>query len=321
MNANNRRILLACAALVAITLSGAGCAAGTNPASALTPGAAESHAHQAQQKLYVANYLANSGIGAVLVYSTGKTPQLIQTITDGVPKPYSLWVDDTGILYAINLPYLSSGANLAEYEPGSGSPFFITGNDIPDSAAVAVDSNQNVYLAGSIDSKSILELYPKGSSTPSRTFTVPSSGTLSAPESLTFDPSGNLLVGVLALPKQDNAVFRFSPGSAQFTNLGLKKMPGAIVAADAAGNLYVGGDDATGDTRTIAVYAPNQTKASRKIHLPPSGFAVTGLTVSAGGTLYVGSRSLVYEYAPGSRKPKTTLNSNAPGIFGLALSP
>jgi hypothetical protein len=43
--------------------------------------------------------------------------------------------------------------------------------------------------------------------------------------------------------------------------------------------------------------------------------------VSANGTLYVGSRALVYKYAPGSSKPETTLNTYAPGILGLALSP
>jgi hypothetical protein len=278
-----------------------------------------------QQKLYIANLF-----GGVLVYSAGKNPQLLQTITDGVPKPFSLWVDDTGILYALNATYLSKSPDIAEYEPGAASPFFVLTNDIPSFGYVAVDSSQNVYVTGGLngsDGKSILELYPKGSSDPSETLNVPTSGAVSGSSSLAFDPSGDLLVGVASLEKGDNAVFRLPSGSQTFTNLGLKKMPAAQIATDAAGNIYAGGGGDDG-IRTISVYAPGQTKPSRAIHLSPQAIGVTALTVSANGRLYVASQvstqRLIYEFAPGASKPDVTLDIPASVEVegeGLALSP
>jgi hypothetical protein len=103
-------------------------------------------------------------------------------------------------------------------------------------------------------------------------------------------------------------------GSQNFANLSLKKVPGGLAAADAAGNIYVGGG-----TRAINVYAPGAAKPKRTIRIP-GGHLVTALTVAGNGRLYVGSQSIVYEYAPGARKPETTLFTSA-GIGGLALSP
>jgi len=306
----------------------AGCASGVGGSSIagspglLTPSQAVNVAAQSQQKLYIANVF-----GSVLVYSAGKSPQLLQTITDGVPKPFSLWVDDTGILYALNATYRSSSPNVAEYEPGAESPFFAIANDVPNFGYVAVDGSQNVYLTGQIgsDGKSILELYPKGSSNPSETLNVPTSGKLSGSDTLAFDPSGDLLIGILSLEKKDDAVFRLPPGSQTFANLGLKKMPAAQIAADATGNIYAGGGGDAG-IRTIAVYAPGQTKPSRTIKLPQQSIGVTALTVSANGTLYVATQlstqHVILEYAPGASKPDVTLDivASVEGE-GLALSP
>ena len=316
-------------ATVVLAALAAGCVGGVGGSSfsgassgGLTPSQAANVAAKSQQKLYIANVF-----GSVLVYSAGKNPQLLQTITDGVPKPFSLWVDDTGILYALNATYRSSPPNVAEYEPGAESPFFVLTNDIPNFGYVAVDSSQNVYVTGAIGSggQAILELFSKGSSNPSETLNVPTSGKLSGSDSLTFDPSGDLLVGILSLEKKDDAVFRLPPGSQTFTNLGLKKMPAAQIAADAAGNIYAGGGGDAG-IRTIAVYAPGQTKPTRKIHLSQLAIGVTALTVSANGRLYVASQvstqHLVYEYAPGASKPDVTLDiaASVEGQ-GLALSP
>jgi hypothetical protein len=317
-------------ATIALAAFAGGCASGVGGSS--LPGAATSGfasslpakvASKTQQKLYIADVF-----GEVLVYSAGKNPQLLQTITDGVPKPFSLWVDDTGILYALNASYLSKSPDIAEYEPGAASPFFVLTNDIPSFGYVAVDGNQNVYVTGGLNGsggKSILELFPKGSSNPSETLNAPSTGELSGSSTLAFDPSGNLLLGIASIEKSEDAVFRLPSGSQTFTNLGLKKMPAAQIAADAAGNIYAGGGGDDG-IRTISVYAPGQTKPSRKIHLSSQTFGVTALTVSADGRLYVASQvstqHLIYEFAPGASKPDVTLDiAGSVEGEGLALSP
>jgi sugar lactone lactonase YvrE len=91
----------------------------------------------------------------------------------------------------------------------------------------------------------------------------------------------------------------------------LHKPPGGAIAFDAAGNLYVGGNN------SVAVYPPNSRKASRTITVEKG---VGALAVDAAGELYVGTASGVSEYAPGAADPTTTFT--IPGhVGGLALSP
>ena len=304
-------------AIVALAIGAAGCAGNGNPRFAALPaagGSALRSAHfgkAASQKLYVANVT-----GGVLVYSAGKNPQLLQTITNGAYRPNSVWVDDAGILYLVNQPNSSGLADLPEFQPGASTPFFTISNGIPDFGAVAADASQNVYVTGGGGNKSPsqLELYPKGSSSPSETLTVPQRGKISRSESLSFDPSGNLLIGVASLEKRDNTVFRLAAGSQTFTNLGLKSLPGGLIAADGAGKIYAGGG-----TSTIAVYAPNHVTPERRFQLP-HGYLVMSLTVDRSGRLYVSYEDTLYEYAPGARQPDTVLATGA-FIAGLALSP
>jgi hypothetical protein len=315
MNANYLCSIARVAGFVALATFAASCGGGAGPlgtAAAAQNGVPRSNAAtKTQQKLYVTNVN-----GGVLVYSAGPQPQLLQTITDGASRPFCDWVDGKGFLYIINMSNGTDQANLAEYKPGASSPFFTIASGIPNPGAIAADASQDVFVAGVLQGSEapILQLYPPGSSTPSQTLTVPTLGEVSAAESLTFDPSGNLLLGVDALPKRDTDVLRLAPGSQEFTHLGLKKMPGALIAADAAGNLYVGG----GGMR-IAVYSPGATTPERFIRLA-GPHPVSALTVDQDGTLYVGSGPYVYEFAPGARKPSSSFDSNAL-IGGLALSP
>jgi hypothetical protein len=296
----------------AMLVCASGCAGtnvlGTNPAvvSQNDMGGLTKHA---QQKLYVTDYN-----GGVLVYSTGTSPQLLQTIEQGAPKPYGAWVDKSGVLYVVNLQN-STDASLSEYKPGASSPFLQITSGIPNFGVVAVDDNQNVYVSGLINSSetSGVEIFPPGQTVPSQTLVIPTQGVVSRSESLTFDPSDNLLVGVAALPKRYDAVLRLSESSGQFTSLGLRDVRGGLATADAAGDLFT-----AGPTKKVSVFAPGSIKPTRIISLP--GFeTIDALAAAPDGTLYVAASPYVYIYPPGMHKPSATLNTGV-GIGGLAVT-
>jgi sugar lactone lactonase YvrE len=262
------------------------------------------------QKLYVSTIDG----GSVVVYSAGSNPALLQTITDGVPRPGGIWVDRHGVLYAVNVPDSSYQTSLPEYKSGATAPFQTITDGIVNCGNVAVDSKGNVYVTG-IDNTNgsfFLEIYPKGQLSPSETLTIPHTG-VGDPAGLAFDSTGALLVGESFFNVQPaGAVYRLPPGSQTFTNLGLHKINGGAIAVDAAGNLYVGGN------KSIAVFPPNSTKPSRIIKVSTTG--ISALAIDAGGHLYVGMNDSVSVYEPGAKKPTTTFE--IPGhVGGLTLSP
>jgi sugar lactone lactonase YvrE len=256
-------------------------------------------------------YVSTIDGGSVVVYSAGSNPTLLQTITDGVPRPGGIWVDKHGVLYAVNVPDAYYQTSLPEYKLGASNPFQTITDGIVNCGEVAVDSKGNVYVTG-IDTANgsfFLEIYPKGKLSPSETLTIPHTGT-SDPAGLAFDSTGALLVGESSLGSSSGAVYRLPAGSQTFTNLNLDKAPGGAIAVDAAGNLYVGGG-------SIAVYPPNSQKPARTINVP---HGVSALTLGSNGELYVGSFESVLKYAPHAKNPKTTFG--VPGhVGGLALSP
>jgi hypothetical protein len=265
-------------------------------------------------KLFVAN-----ATGGVAVYSTGSNPQLLQTITTGVPRPGGIWVDRRGTLYAVNVPTSSYQTSLPEYKPGAGAPFRTITNGIVNCGYVAVDKQQNVYVTG-VDTSSgsfFLEIYPKGQRSPAQTLTIPHPP-ISAVRGLAFDTTGALLVGESVYAKP-GVVYRLAPGSQTFTNLDLQNAPGGDIAVDKAGNLYAGTGSSAG-TQAIAVYPPNSTTPSRQIAVQN---ILDALAVAPNGELYTETTGYgppqISVYAPGSSSAMQTFNSAAGGL-GLALS-
>jgi hypothetical protein len=157
-------------------------------------------------------------------------------------------------------------------------------------------------------------VYPSGSRTYAHEYLVPTIGQVSGPEGLAFDSTGALLVGVFALANNRQggvgAVFRLDQRTGTFTNLNLQDAVGGLVATDAAGNLYVGGDT------VISVYAPGATTPSRLIHTKS---ALVTLTAASDGTLYVDTyNGGIAVYAPGKGYPSSSFTPQAQ-VSGLAL--
>jgi hypothetical protein len=274
-------------------------------------GEANSYA-QTTQKLYIAN-----AAGSVSVYSTGSSPTILQTISDGVPKPGGIWVDNGNNLYAVNLPGQSQQTSLPEYKPGANHPFRTVTNGIVNCEYVAVDGQRNVYVAGMANNTFFLEIYPKGQLSPAQTLTIPHP-TASRLSGLAFNSSGALLVGE-SIYLQKGVVYRLAPNSQHFTDLKLQDATGGTIAVDGVGNLYVGSGSSAGDQR-VTVYPPNATRPSRKIELQDELLA---LAVASDGTMYTEASGngpvQISVYPPGGSK-STQSFVVAGGGGGLALS-
>ncbi|HZY95741.1 MAG TPA: hypothetical protein VFE35_01430 [Candidatus Cybelea sp.] len=297
----------------------AGCSGGNGlPTASGIPPAARAqnwfHSAVASPKLYISN-----ATGGVAVYSTGSNPQLLQTITHGVPRTGGIWVDKRGILYAVNVPISSQQTSLPEYKPGASSPFRTITNGIVNCSYVAVDKLENVYVTG-VDTSNesfFLEIYRNGQLSPSQTLTIPHPQ-VSRVSGLAFDLTGALLVGESVYLKP-GVVYRLAPASQNFTNLNLQNAPGGAIAVDKAGNLYAGSGSSAG-AQAIAVYAPNSTTPSRQIAVQN---ILGALAVKPDGELYTETGGdgppQISVYAPGSNSPMQTFDAAAGGI-SLALS-
>jgi hypothetical protein len=263
------------------------------------------------QDLYIGNIL-----GGVLLYSTGKNPRQVGDITDQLPRVTSVWVNPAGVLYAFtdnrNYPY----ETIEEFEPGAQTPFFSLVLQHY-GLLVAADAEQNVYAQGeNAEGQQVIDVYPPGSQTYANEYVVPSIGSESGPAGMAFDPTGALLVGVVALANnrqgQVGAAFRLDAGSGTFVNLNLQKAHGGLIATDARGNLYVGGGT------LISVYAPGATNPSRIVRTKAT---IVALTAASNGTLYVDTyEGGITVYPPGKGRSKNHFAPEAQ-VSGLALGP
>ncbi len=305
--------------LAAIALALAGCSslAGAPTTGVPTTQAPMTHGNRppsGRQDLYIGNIL-----GGVPLYSTGKNPHEVGDITDKLPRVTSVWVDQTGVLYAFTDNRQYPYETIEEFEPGATSPFFSLILQHY-GAIVAADSAQNVYAQGEAvingQGQQVIDVYPPGSQNYANEYVVPSIGRVSGPQGMAFDSTGALLVGVAALASnkqgQVGAVFRLNAGSSTFVNLNLKKAYGGLIATDGSGNLYVGGGT------LVSVYAPGATSPSRIVHTKDT---VVTLMAASNGTLYVDTYTGgITVYAPGKVKPKNSFVPQAQ-VSGLALGP
>jgi hypothetical protein len=297
-------------ALVSLVLTGCSSVAATPVVN--QPGATTAaRSSRVAKDLYIGNIL-----GGVLLYSTQKSPHQVGDITSELPRVTSVWVDQSGVLYAFSDNRSAPYETIEEFQAGAQSPFFSLTLQHYGDFAVA-DAQENVYAQGANDQgQQVIDEYPPGSQSYSNEYVVPSIGQWSAPESMAFDTTGALLVGVAALANnrqgEVGAVFRLDASSGTFTDLNLTKAYGGLIATDAKGNLYVGGGT------VIYVYAPNKNTPSRVIH---TASAIVALTAASDGTLYVGvGENEITVYAPGKNHSQNTFRPEAQ-VSGLALGP
>lgn len=300
--------------LAALALALAGCSLrpGSPAAGTAIPALGDAHvpAARGSQDLYIGNIL-----GGVLLYSTGKKPHEVGDITADLPRVTSIWVDQTGVLYAFTDNRSQPYETIEEFQPGGSTPFFSLVLQHY-GALVAADSAQNVYAQGiNGQGQEVIDVYPPGSQSFANEYVIPTIGRQSGTEGMAFDSSGALLVGIVELAHnrqgQIGAVLRLDSESSTFVNLELRKAYGGLIATDGTGNLYVAGGD------IVSVYAPGASIPSRIVHAKDTIFA---LVAASDGTLYVDTRTGIEVYPPGKASPQRSF-APAAQVGGLALGP
>jgi hypothetical protein len=215
-------------------------------------------------------YVAGSAGNVINVFDLTKfgDPQ-IGHITAGVDLPGGMAVDPQGTLYAPNW----NGANVTIYPPMATEPSLTLTQDLTIPAAVAVDTNGDVYVANRGSAPSIV-VFPDGQTTPSRVIT---SDLIESPQQIAFDGARNLYIS-------DNlmGVSELAYGSQQPTALnlqGLKRAEGiAIDPRD--GNVFVSDEP----SQKVLVYKPGNPQPLRATQVTLACFLTIG---SVRGNQYV----------------------------------
>jgi hypothetical protein len=267
------------------------------------------------ERLFVANFATST----VTIYRADQQdPSPIETLTNGIVAPRSLWIDAAGTLYVANdfgnnNPYSDT---VTEFAPGSRAPDkVLTGLIFP--GAVAVDSRGTVY----VQDESAIEIFEHGSTTPTRTIT----GTGNGANALAVDDHDNVYALIpTARGQNENCysyVVRIPRGASQGSRIGVSaKGCGYGLAFDARENLYLAyyGDN---NVSKIDVFHKNAHTPFRRI---TRGLAAPfEMAFGPDGSLFVpnDNSNAVTVYPSGGNTPMNTITKGIANPFSLALSP
>lgn len=271
-----------------------------------------------QRLLYVSDYRS----GSVKIYARkGRRPVLIGALRKAIDHPGNLCFSSDGTLYVPN----EKGATIAVYPFGRSTPSEVLTADKGGPTGCAVDAAGNLWVADFNDRKVYEFLDGKNK--------IGAAIDASCPDSIAFDASGNMYVGLLGFtalglcsPAQIEV---FAPGqTVPFENI-TSGLYGEALLSDIAigpdGTLYAVAEAAQTD---VLVFPPGQTSPSRTLAF--GGHRVVYLTTSMSGRLYAGENDLakkpfayeVAEFPPGATSPgRQRITQGLRMISGLAAWP
>lgn len=237
-------------------------------------------------------YVANEGNATVTIYDSAKH-HLMQTLSTGkLSEPTKLAFDSTGTIYALcpggvvvfpsgsqqneyilpgnrygiavdsmNDLYVSAGPKVYGYKPGARKHFVVLHDGISSAASIAVDPNDNLYIANSRYRKKdpgSVAVYNTVSN--SLEYVLTNAQGVHGPTNVLVGSDGNLYVANgLGGPQ---SVTVYPPGQTTLIRTitsGLDQPAG--LAMDSSGNLYVSNLGAN----DVTVYAPKTTAVLRTI--------------------------------------------------------
>jgi sugar lactone lactonase YvrE len=256
--------------------------------------------------MVVINYRGNS----VTIYD-GKGLKLLQKVK--VAKPRRIAQDHEGNLYVL------SAASVHVFAPGGSTPYNTApirtmSSGISDGEGLAVDSQENVYVANyskEPNRGNSVAVYADGSNAPTKMITQG----VETPFCLAIDASQNLYVGNQGVNGKNSSVTVYASGTLALTATITSGVfiPTAL-AFDPLGNLYVA------DGEEVTAYSPGKFNLIRQI----GGFGVANaLAFSTEGDAYVTDigRNTVTMYTAKNDSPTLTLRQGIASPSALVLEP
>jgi hypothetical protein len=246
-------------------------------------------------------FVANISANEVLMYTQGKNPNPVGSITDGLSDPAGLAVDSKGTLYVSNL----GNNTITEYPAGSTSPSVTLSSGLSGNYGVAVDNKGDVFTVN-LNTNTLVGFKP-GKTEPFETITG-----LDNPTGVATDSKNNVFVACDA----NNTIYEVPAGSSTLENSGLLALVGPIGLAFTKGDtLYVSNFGAD----NVAVYdkgskSPNTTITNGITAPTLNAFAANGTF------LQTNQSGAVDEYKKGKANPFTSITGIS-GPLGVTASP
>jgi hypothetical protein len=252
--------------------------------------------------VYISDFLANN----VTVFDINGT---LKGQIGGLSNPGGLFVDHKRNLWVAN----NGANNVLEFARGATTPFN-TLNDPGGPIDVTMCPNGTVYVAGS--NSTAIEVYPRGSTNPTRSLTYPDAEQTDA---LTCDAKGNVFA---------TTVISFHGGVVEFPHgkqHGATQLPISLggpggIKPDNAGNLLV--DDQTAQTITEYTEAGSPTGNSIPTAYDCINFGVTRNSEVVGCPVYIAyhtSYGQSYTFPGGTMRQ--TYSSSFMLPYGFAFDP
>lgn len=246
-------------------------------------------------------FVANISANEVLMYSQGKNPQPVGSITDGLSDPAGLAVDIKGTLYVSNL----GNNTITEYPVGSTSPSVTLSSGLDGNYGDAVDNKGDVF-AVNLNTNSLVG-YKPGKTQPFETVTG-----LDNPTGVATDSKNNVFIACDA----NNTVYEVPAGSSTLQNSGLLGLVGPIGLAFTKGDTLYVSNFGSGN---VAVYdkgsdSPNTTITNGITAPTLNAFAANGtfIQTNQGGA--------IPEYKKGKGNPFASI-TGVSGPLGVTASP